>query len=129
MRFTVDTRILADYALTGFSASSYIWLGDFEEAKRCAQQAVIVHEAAPPQSRSPSREAVARIDLGIAMAELGAPDEAIGQGTLALASPRVVDSVLSRAADLDTVLTGRYPRLPAAQEFHEQYRELARATR
>ena len=63
------------------------------------------------------------------MAELGAPDEAIGQGTLALASPRVVDSVLSRAADLDTVLTGRYPRLPAAQEFHEQYRELARATR
>jgi tetratricopeptide (TPR) repeat protein len=129
MRFTVDTRILADYALTGYPASSYIWLGDFEQARHHGQQAVTVHENAPAESRSPSREAIARIDLGIALAELGALDEAIGQGALALASPRVVDSVLSRAADLDTVLAGRYPGIPAAREFHEQYRELARATR
>jgi tetratricopeptide (TPR) repeat protein len=129
MRFTVDTRVLADYALTGFPASSYIWLADFKQAKRHAEQAVALHESASPESRSPSREAVARIDLGIALAELGAADEAIGQGRLALASPRVVESVRSRAADLDTVLTVRYPRVPAAQEFHEQYGNLVRASR
>ncbi len=128
MRFTVDTRILADYPLTGFPASSSIWLADFKQAKQYAEQAVALHEAVPPGSRSPSREAVARIDLGIALAELGEADEAIGQGHLALASPRVVDSVRSRAADLDAVLTLRYPRVPAAQEFHEQYRSLVRTT-
>jgi tetratricopeptide (TPR) repeat protein len=127
MRFTLDTRILADYALTGFPASSYVWLGDFEQARHHAQQAVAVHEAIPAGSRDLSREAIARIDLGIALAELGAPDEAIGQGRLALAS-RWVDSVRSRATDLDTALTARYPRLPAAREFHDQYRELARST-
>jgi hypothetical protein len=128
MRFTVDTRVLADYALTGFPASSYIWLADFKQAKRYAEQAVALHEAASPASRSPSREAVARIDLGIALTELGAADEAIGQGHLALASPRVVDSVRFRAADLDAVLTRRYPGVPAVQEFHEQYGNLVRAT-
>jgi tetratricopeptide (TPR) repeat protein len=128
MRFTVDTGALADYALTGYPASSYIWLGDFEEGKRYAQQAVTVHEAAAAESRSPSREAIARIDLGIALAELGEPDEATGRGHLALASSRVVGSVRSRAADLDAVLTVRYPRLPAVQEFHEQYGALVRTT-
>jgi DNA-binding transcriptional regulator YiaG/tetratricopeptide (TPR) repeat protein len=124
MRFTVDTRVLADYALTGFPASSYIWLADFKQARRHAEEAVALHESASPESRSPSKEAIARIDLGIALAELGEADEAIGQGQLALASPRVVDSVRSRAADLDTVLMVRYPGLPATQEFHEQYRSL-----
>jgi len=121
-------RALADYALTGFPASSYIWLADFKQAKRHAEQAVVLHESASPESRSPSKEAIARIDLGIALAELGVADEAIGQGHLALASPRVVDSVRSRAADLDAVLTRRYPLVPAAQEFHEEYGSLVRAT-
>jgi hypothetical protein len=128
MRFTVDTRVLADYALTGFPASSYIWLADFKQAKRHAEQAVALHESASPKSRSPSKEAIARIDLGIALAELGAADEAIGQGRLALASPRVVDSVRSRAADLDAVLSARYPGLPATRDFHEQYGNLVRPT-
>jgi len=82
---------------------------------------VALHEAVPAGSRDLSREAIARIDLGIALAELGVPDEAIGQGRLALAS-RVVGSVRSRAADLDMVLAVRYPRLPAAREFHEAVR-------
>src|SRR5207245_6463869 len=120
--FTVDTGPLADYAMTGYPASCYIWLADFQQARRYAQQAVAVHEAAPAESRSPSREAIARIDLGIALATLGAPDEAIGEGRLALGSPRVVDSVGSRAADLDATLTARHPPLATAREFHEQYR-------
>jgi hypothetical protein len=89
---------------------------------------VALHESASPEPWSPNKEAIARIDLGIALAKLGEADEAIGQGHLALASPRLVDSVRSRAADLDRALTAGYPRLAAVQEFHEQYAELVRAT-
>jgi hypothetical protein len=32
--------------------------------------------------------------------------------------------VRSRAADLDAVLTRRYPQVQAAQDFHDQYRIL-----
>jgi len=128
VRFGEDTRVQADHALTGHPASSHIWLSDFQRAKRYAEQAVALHEAVPAGSRDLGREAIARIDLGIALAELGVADEAIGQGRLALASPRVSESVRSRAADLDAVLTRRYPQVQAAQEFHEQYRSLVRAT-
>jgi transcriptional regulator with XRE-family HTH domain len=127
-RCTVDTGVLAEYALTAYPASSYLWLSDFEKASRHAEEAVAVHEAAPAESRSPSREAIARIDLGIALAELGSPDEAVGQGLRALASPRLVSSVLARAGELDATIVGRYPGLPEAQQFHEQYRELVRET-
>jgi hypothetical protein len=40
----------------------------------------------------------------------------------------VSESVRSRAADLDAVLTARYPGLPATREFHEQYDNLVRLT-
>lgn len=124
VRNGVDTAVLADYALTAYPASSYIWLGDFEEARRHAEQAVAAHEAAPPASRSPSREAIARLDLGIAAARLGSPDEAIHQGRIALASPRVVESVRTRAADLDSVIAARYPHRADAHEFRDEYRSL-----
>jgi tetratricopeptide (TPR) repeat protein/DNA-binding transcriptional regulator YiaG len=129
VRFGEDTRVQADHALSGHPASSHIWLADFKRAKGYAEKAVALHEAVPVGSRDLGREAIARIDLGIALAELGEADEAIGQGQLALASPRVSESVRSRAADLDAVLTARYPQVPAAQEFHEQYGNLVRATR
>jgi DNA-binding transcriptional regulator YiaG len=128
IRFGEDTRVQADHALTGHPASSHIWLADFKRAKGYAEQAVALHEAVPAGSRDLGREAIARIDLGIALAELGVADEAIGQGRLALASPRVSESVRSRAADLDAVLTARYPGLPATREFHEQYDNLVRLT-
>jgi transcriptional regulator with XRE-family HTH domain len=124
LHYGVDTIALADYALTSYPASAYIWLGDFEQAENCAQQAVALHQNVPVASRSPSREAIARIDLGIALAALGAPDEAVAQGCEALASSRVVDSVCSRAGDLAAVLASRYPRLPESQQFQDQVREL-----
>ncbi len=128
MRGTVDTATLAEYALTAYSATSYIWLGDFDEARRRGEEAVAVHEASPVGSRSPSREAIARIDLGIALAELGCPDEAVNQGLLAFASPRLVTSVLARAGELDATIVGRYPNLPETRQFNEQYREWSRRT-
>ncbi len=129
IRLTVDTGTLASYAMTAYPASAYIWLKDFERAKAHAEEAVSVHESAPAESCSPSREAIARIDLGIALAELGSADEAVGQGRLALASSRVVDSVLSRAGDLNSVLMARYPDLSDARDFSEQYRQMASAGR
>jgi tetratricopeptide (TPR) repeat protein len=126
MRFGTDTRVQADHAVVGFPASSYIWLGDFPQAKRHAQKAVALHEAFPAASRDLGREAIARIDLGIALAELGEADEAVGQGRVALAS-RPVGTVRGRAADLDAVLSRRYPALPIVREFHEQYGELVQA--
>ncbi len=88
-----------------------------------------MHESAPEGSRAPSREAIARIDLAIAVTGLGAPDEGAVLGSEALASPRQVDSVRARAGDLDAMLTARYPRQEDARRFHEQYRTLVTAPR
>ncbi|MQA84084.1 MAG: helix-turn-helix domain-containing protein [Streptosporangiales bacterium] len=61
-RFGIDTAALADYAMTAYPASAYVWLGeqtgntrDYTEAKRYAEHAVAVHERAPAAARSPSR--------------------------------------------------------------------------
>jgi hypothetical protein len=123
-RFGTDTGVLADYALTVYPASSYLWLGNFTAAKRHAEDALVVHEQAPAASRSPGRERIARLDLAIALVALGSPDEAVAHGLQALASPRIVHSTLVRAGDLATALKRRYPRLPETSAFHEQYREL-----
>ena len=124
-RPAVETGMLATYAMTAYPASCYVWLGDFAKARAYGEHAVAVHESASPASRSPSREAIARIDLGIALAGLGVPDEAAALGRQALASPRVVDSVRSRAGDLDTLLMARYPDHQDTCSFHEQYRSAA----
>jgi len=126
MRFALDTGTLAGYAMTAYAASSYIWLGDaargdFENARRHAQEAVAAHEGAPASDRSPSREAIARIDLGMALAALGEPDQAAALGREALASSRLVDSVRSRAGELDKLLIARHPGVAEVREFHEGY--------
>jgi len=124
-RFTIDTGILASYAMTGYPASAYTWLGDFEAARTHAEAALAVHESASLDSSSPSREAIVRLDLAMALAHLGTPDEAVALGGQALTSTRVVTSVLLRACDLDRALVSRYPRLACVREFHEQYRYVA----
>jgi tetratricopeptide (TPR) repeat protein len=125
-RFTIDTGILASYAMTAYPASAYVWLGDFETARKYGEAALAVHESAPAGSRSPSREAIARFDLATALVHLGTPDDAVALGSQALTSTRVVTSVVARARDLDRALVSRYPRLACAREFHEQYRHVAK---
>ena len=104
----IDTGPLAAYAMTAYTASSLIWLGDFEPARTHAERAVKAHQDTPDGKRSPSREAIARLDLGIALAKLGAVDEAVATGMAALNSPRVVASVRARAADLYSVLVATH---------------------
>ncbi|MFQ6197724.1 tetratricopeptide repeat protein [Streptomyces sp. NPDC000405] len=119
-RFGMDTAPLADYALTSYPATSFIWLGQAEQARDHAEHALRTYESAPAASRSPSREAIARIDLALAHAQLGDPDDAITLGHQALDSARVVDSVLGRARDLTTFLTRRYPRQADVEGLRER---------
>ncbi|MFE6459475.1 XRE family transcriptional regulator [Streptomyces cinereoruber] len=118
-RFGMDVLPLGDYALTSYPATSYIWLGQAENARRHAAQALAIYESAPAASRSPSREAIARIDLALAHALLGAPDDAVALGHQALDSVRVVGSVRARAGDLAALLTRRYPRHAAVEGLRE----------
>ncbi|MFE4360603.1 MULTISPECIES: tetratricopeptide repeat protein [Streptomycetaceae] len=119
-RFGLDPLPLADYALTSYPATACILLGKAEDARRHAEHALSVYESAPAASRSPSREAIARIDLALAHAQLGDPDNAVALGNQALDSERVVDSVRARATDLTGYLARRYPRHGAVGELHER---------
>jgi hypothetical protein len=107
--------------MTDYAASSHQWLGDYPQAEALARTAVTAHETAPGANRAPSREAIARLDLGIALAHQGQVDEAITAGHQALDCVRVVDSVITRAGDLDTVLARADPALADVQGFHDCY--------
>ena len=125
-RLPVDKDIFASHAITARTASSCIWIADYKQAERHARTALAVGESASPMDRSPKREAIARIDLSIALAHLGSLDEAVAHGSQALYSVRVVDSVLSRAAELDGAIMTCFPQEVIAQSFHEQYLQITR---
>ncbi|MGH3916372.1 MAG: hypothetical protein ACRDTC_23630 [Pseudonocardiaceae bacterium] len=125
-RFVVDNGIYASYAITAHPASSYIWLADYKQAETHARAALATYESAAPADRKPTREAIARIDLSIALAHLGSLEEAAEHGSQALTSVRVTDTVLSRAIELDRALMACFPRETIAQGFHEQYRQTSR---
>ncbi|WP_326829927.1 tetratricopeptide repeat protein [Streptosporangium sp. NBC_01810] len=128
-RFGMDVLPLADYALTSYPATSFIWLGQAEQARRHAEHALSVYESAPETSRSPSREAIARIDLALAHAQLGDPDDAVALGHQALDSTRIVGSVLGRAGDLTSFLARRYPRQAAVEGLRERLAATGAAAR
>ncbi|MGW7520125.1 XRE family transcriptional regulator [Streptomyces sp. NPDC054796] len=67
-RFGREVTPLAQYALTSYPATSYVWLGQAKKAREHAEHALTVYESAPADVRSPGREAIARIDLALAHA-------------------------------------------------------------
>jgi len=112
-------------SLAGYAASSFIWLGLATEAQHYAEQALQRIDALPVDRRSPSREAIARIDLGLARTALGAPDEACALGAQALCwEPPVGHPVRVRVLELDALLQRRYSNLPEVAAFHERCRLL-----
>jgi tetratricopeptide (TPR) repeat protein len=119
-RFGLDPLPLADYALTSYPATACIWLSQAEQARQHAERALTAYQSAPQASRSPSREAIARIDLALAHAHLGDPDDAVALGHQALDSARVVDSVRSRAGDLSGFLARRFPGHAAVEGLRER---------
>ncbi len=124
--FGLDSGQLAAYALTCYPASSYIWLGLPDQARRHATDALDLLAAAPEKDRSASREGIASLDLALALIPLGSPDEACGLAHDVLSSERVAFySVRAKALELDAVLQRDHPNLPEAQELHERCRLLA----
>ncbi|TDC75398.1 XRE family transcriptional regulator [Streptomyces hainanensis] len=121
-RFGEDVLPLAEYAITSYPATSCIWLGQADRARQYAERALATFAAAPEAARSPSRQAIARIDLALAHAQLGEPDAAIVLGHQALDSARVVGSVRNRAHDLTAYLDRRHPRETATEGLREKLR-------
>jgi tetratricopeptide (TPR) repeat protein len=106
------------YCLTSYAATCYVWLAKWTEAERYARDTLGV------AALSPGRAAVARLDLAIALANLGSPDEAAEYGTRALGADRWLGALLPRARQLNAALTTRYPEISSSQAFHDRYHQL-----
>jgi tetratricopeptide (TPR) repeat protein len=128
-RLGVDNNMVASRAIASRITSACVWLADYKQAETHARAALAVYESTAPAERSPIREAVARIDLGITLAHLGSLEEAAAHGDQALSSARVTDSVLSRAGELDRALMTCFPWESIAQGFHEQYQHMIKRSR
>ncbi len=125
--FGKDTGRSASYALTAFAAASCNTLGLPEQARRHATDALDpLLTTAPGGKRYPTREAIARIELALALAGLGSPDEGCALGREALSSQRLVCATRARALALDAALQREFADLPEADEFHERCRLLTR---
>jgi hypothetical protein len=117
--FSADAGRIASYA-----ATSSIWLGQPTEAMSYAEEALAFYQQVDPQQRSPTREAISRLDLGLALVDLKAPDGATDEAARALDSERVTGSVLTRAGELNAALQQRYLDYWGTAEFRERYRAL-----
>jgi hypothetical protein len=117
-RFATENRALTSCIIASLTASSHKQLENYREAERHARDALAV------EAWSPGDADCSRLDLGIALAHRGSPDEAVERGKQALARPRWLGALLPRARELGTVLMKRYPTAPGTQEFHEQYQLL-----
>lgn len=82
------------------------------------------YRQAPAPERSPTREAIAHLDLGIALTTLGRLEAAVEAADPALSTRRLTGSVLARAADLDTTLRVRFAEAAPTRQFHERYEAL-----
>lgn len=118
--FSADAGRLASYA-----ASSFIWLGQPKQAVPYAKEAIVFYGEASPAERSPTRDAISRLDLALAYAELDDPEHAASEVDIALASERLTGSAVSRLGDLGDTMNRRYPALDITRAVHEQSHVLA----
>ncbi|MEV7006706.1 hypothetical protein [Streptosporangium sp. NPDC051022] len=125
-RFGTDAGAsAAAQTIPSYSALAWLSLGDFDRSRRQSEIAIAAYEAKPAESRVPSSEALTRLYLGIALAQLGSPEEAIAMGTQGLESPRMTAPIRSRATHLDEILMKRYPGMSEAEDFHQRRLTLA----
>jgi transcriptional regulator with XRE-family HTH domain len=114
-----ERRARTPYMVAKYAAEAHNSLKNYQAAEQEARDALGI------ETWSPGDADIVRIELGIARAGQGAPDEAVEHGKLALGQPRFLGSVLSRGRQLDTMLMTRYRKTPSTQEFHERYQQLA----
>ena len=116
-RFGKRTDKLAAYAMTSYPAASYLILEMFDEARECSEAALQEHATAHQRDRSPSREAIDQINLAHALAGLGDSRTSVRIATEALASSRIVGSVVARARQLAAFMNTRYPQRTETNEL------------
>jgi hypothetical protein len=81
------------------AATSSLWLGHDDQAQTFALQAMKVYEQDP--TASPTRRAITALDLGIACARLGDPEQAVAHGIVALTTtPRQAVAIATRSSTL-----------------------------
>ena len=116
--FAMDEATLAAHA-----ATAYLWLGDDAAAEDCAWQ-VLVHQLKPDGTTNhPMRVAEIRCTLAVLAARRHDLEQAVYFGLLALDAERVsVPTLLTRAAELEAVLTAGFPGAKNATEYADKLR-------
>jgi hypothetical protein len=113
-----------------YAATCYTWLGDDEPAEEHARELIAYHTRPDGSTNAPMRTAISHIDLGLIRTRHGDLDQAVDHGLTALGYERKTEaSLLSHAADLDQLLSDRYPDEPLAEDFHLRYRDAQTALR
>ncbi|UGY94245.1 hypothetical protein [Streptomyces gobiensis] len=108
--------------LSSYDASSHLWLGDPARAHRAAEQATAQYREVPHGKQSPTRMAIAQIDLGAARAALGEIDGAIESGRAAVRCERLVGSIATRATELCAALMRMAPDTAEVRDFAQEVR-------
>jgi tetratricopeptide (TPR) repeat protein len=104
-----------------YAADCYTWLNDDEPAEEHAREVVAYHTRPDGSSDAPMRSANSHIDLAIIRARHGDLDQAVHHGLTAFGYERKTEaSLLSRAADLNRILTERYPNERLTSDFRER---------
>jgi DNA-binding XRE family transcriptional regulator len=117
--FSVDAGRLSSYA-----ASSYMSLGQPDRAMSYAQEALAFYRGVDLSERSPTREAIARLDLALAHVALRQPDNAAEQITQALGSERITAAVVRELGGLTVRMQRKYPQLGMTKELAERHGEM-----
>ena len=116
-RLSTETSEHTSCTIAALAAKCHVWLGNWKEAERQARATLA------SQGTTPGWSEIAQLDLGIAMANLGSPDEAADHGKRTLSAGRWSGCTLPRARELDAALMSRYPTHPSVQGFHEEYQQ------
>jgi hypothetical protein len=104
-----------------YAADCYTWLNDDEPAEEHAREVVAYHTRPDGSSDAPMRSANSHIDLAIIRARHGDLDQAVHHGLTAFGYDRKTEaSLLSRAADLNRILTERHPDERLTSDFRER---------
>src|ERR1700729_2223730 len=93
-----------------YAATCYTWLGDDEPAEEHARELIAYHAQPDGSSNAPMRTAISHINLSLFRARHGDLEEAGDHRLTAISFDRKTEaSLLSHAADLDQLLSDRYP--------------------
>jgi hypothetical protein len=118
--FAADAGRILSYA-----ATSSVWLGRPKQAAKYAIDALDFYTNVDPADRSPTRKAITRLDLAMALLATDVLDGAAEQALQALECERLTGTLLARAGELDAAIRRVRPALPVMREVHDRYLAVA----